>query len=117
MARRTPLVALLVVVALVALVRVRLADVPLERDEGEYAYAGQLILEGVPPYRLAYDMKFPGTYYAYAAVLATFGASPRGIHLGLLAINAATIVAVFALARPTCGPSCPSTAAASRPPI
>ena len=23
---------------------------PLERDEGEYAYAGQLILQGIPPY-------------------------------------------------------------------
>jgi len=33
-------------------VRVRLLDVPWERDEGEYACAGQLILEHVPPYRL-----------------------------------------------------------------
>src|SRR5262249_20001496 len=48
---------------LVALVRLRLADVPLERDEGEYAYAGQLILHGIPPYQQAYNMKFPGTYY------------------------------------------------------
>ena len=47
--------------ALVALVRMRLVDLPLERDEGEYAYAGQLLLQGVPPYELAYNMKFPGT--------------------------------------------------------
>jgi len=44
-----------------ALIRFRLRDMPLERDEGEYAYAGQLILEGIPPYHLAYNMKFPGT--------------------------------------------------------
>lgn len=58
---------LCVVAALVFLagVRLRLADVPLERDEGEYAYAGQLILDGIPPYRLAYNMKFPGAYYAF----------------------------------------------------
>jgi hypothetical protein len=53
-------------------VRLKFADVPLERDEGEYAYAGQLILHGVPPYTLAYNMKFPGTYYAYAALMAVF---------------------------------------------
>jgi len=35
---------LLVTAALVTYVRLRLADVPLERDEGEYAYVGQLIL-------------------------------------------------------------------------
>lgn len=57
--RRTPLLAVLAVIALAATFRVRVADVPLERDEGEYAYAGQLILQGVPPYAQAYNMKFP----------------------------------------------------------
>jgi hypothetical protein len=32
----------------VAFVRIRLMDVPLERDEGDYAYTEQLILQGVP---------------------------------------------------------------------
>ncbi len=94
--------ALLAVVAallFVAYVRLRVADVPLERDEGEYAYAGQLILQGVPPYELAYNMKFPGTYYAYAAILALFGHTPWGIHVGLLLVNAATILLVFAIGR------------------
>jgi len=35
-------------VLFVLAVRMRLRDMPLERDEGEYAYAGQLILQGVP---------------------------------------------------------------------
>jgi len=43
-------------------VRIRLLGIPLERDEGEYAYAGQLFLQGIPPYKLAYSMKLPGTY-------------------------------------------------------
>ena len=91
------LVILAVLVA--AAVRIRLLDVPLERDEGEYAYAGQLILEGVPPYRLAYNMKLPGTYAAYAVIMSVFGQTPRGIHLGLLLVNLATAAILFCLAR------------------
>src|SRR6516165_6895570 len=71
----------------------------LEGDEGEYAYAGQLMLQGVPPYQAAYNMKLPGTYAAYAAIMAVFGQSPAGIHLGLLLVNAASIVLVFLLGR------------------
>ena len=71
----------------------------LERDEGEYAYAGQLILQGIPPYKLAYNMKFPGTYAAYAVIMSIFGQTITGIHLGLLLVNAATIVLIFFLGR------------------
>ena len=78
---------LALVVAVVICVRVRLLDFPLERDEGEYAYAGQLILEGIPPYELAYNMKMPGTYLAYAGLMTIFGETPAGIHLGLLVVN------------------------------
>ena len=56
-----------------ASVRYRLLAFPLDRDEGEYAYAGQLLLEGVPPYKFAYNMKLPGTYLAYAGLMAVFG--------------------------------------------
>jgi len=78
-------------------VRVRLLNLPLERDEGEYAYAGQLMLQGIPPYKLAYNMKLPGTYAAYAAIMGLFGETIAGIHLGLLAINLATLVLLFFL--------------------
>src|SRR5688572_22922280 len=69
-------------------VRVRLREMPLERDEGEYAYAGQLMLQGVPPYKLSYNMKLPGTYAAYALITAVFGQSASAIRLGLALINA-----------------------------
>ena len=88
---------LALVLALAAAVRLMAIDVPLERDEGEYAYAGQLLLQGVPPYAAAYNMKFPGIYAAYAAMLAVFGESTRGIHLGLLVVNAASILLVYLL--------------------
>src|SRR5437588_12691628 len=78
---------LLLVLLLFAGIRWRLREMPLERDEGEYAYAGQLILQGIPPYQLAYNMKLPGTYLAYAAFLRTFGETPAGIHLGLSLAN------------------------------
>jgi 4-amino-4-deoxy-L-arabinose transferase-like glycosyltransferase len=80
-------------------VRLRLGDMPLERDEGEYAYAGQLILDGVPPYKEAFNMKLPGTYIAYAASMAVFGHTPAGIHIGLALVNAATIWLMFLLGR------------------
>jgi hypothetical protein len=79
--------------------RLRLLEVPLERDEGEYAYIGQLILQGVPPYRLAYSVKFPGTAAAYAAIMSVFGQTSAGIHTGLLIVNGATILLVFLLGR------------------
>src|SRR6202140_939096 len=90
-------VVLLAVILFFGAIRWRLLDMPLERDEGEYAYAGQLILQGIPPYRLAYNMKFPGTYYAYSVILALFGQTQWGIHVGLLFINAATVLLVFYL--------------------
>ncbi|MFO1514360.1 MAG: glycosyltransferase family 39 protein [Verrucomicrobiota bacterium] len=86
-------------ILLSVVVRVRLRDMPLERDEGEYAYAGQLLLQGVPPYKDAYNMKLPGTYVSYALIMAVFGQTPSGIHLGLALVNAATIWLMYLLGR------------------
>src|SRR6266478_1076712 len=80
-------------------VRVHLREVPLERDEGEYAYIGQLMLQGIPPYRDAYSMKLPGTAAAYALIMAVFGQTPSGIHLGLALANAASIILIFLIGR------------------
>jgi hypothetical protein len=91
--------ALAVVVLLVIVVRVRLLQIPLERDEGEYAYAGQLLLEGIPPYKLAYNMKLPGTYASYAAIMAVFGETTAGIHFGFLLVNLGTLALLFFVAR------------------
>jgi hypothetical protein len=44
-------------------------------------------------------MKFPGTYAAYAAIMSIFGQTIPGIHLGLLFVNAATVVLIFFLGR------------------
>jgi 4-amino-4-deoxy-L-arabinose transferase-like glycosyltransferase len=91
-------VVLLAVIVFFGAIRWRLLDMPLERDEGEYAYAGQLMLQGIPPYQLAYNMKLPGTYAAYAAILAMFGQTAHGIHLGLLLVNAISVILLYVLA-------------------
>jgi len=83
------------VLGLSVTVRIRLLGIPLERDEGEYAYGGQLLLQGIPPYKLAYSMKFPGTYVAYAIAMFLFGQTITAIHLGLLLVNSATSVLIF----------------------
>lgn len=93
------LAALLLIVAFIAGIRVRLLNMPLERDEGEYAYAGQLILQGIPPYQLVYNTKLPGTYAAYAAMMMVLGQTGRGIHLGLLLVNAASTILLYLLAK------------------
>ncbi|MFP8872487.1 MAG: glycosyltransferase family 39 protein [Myxococcota bacterium] len=87
-----------------ALLRFRLLSVPFERDEGEYAYAGQLILQGIVPYDLAYTMKLPGVSGIYAMMMLVLGQTHESIHLGLLIVNAITIVLVFALGKKLIGP-------------
>jgi hypothetical protein len=88
-------IALGVTIITVSILRLRLVGVPLERDEGEYAYIGKLILDGVAPYTSAYSMKLPGTYFMYALLMTLFGKTIAGIHVGLLIMNAATMLFFF----------------------
>ena len=101
------------VLAAVIAARIHLVQVPLERDEGEYAYAGQLMLQGIPPYKLAYNMKFPGTYAAYAGLMAVFGQTLAGIHIGLLLINFAAVVFMFLIGKELFGTNCGIASAAA----
>jgi len=94
-----PLIFLLLIIVSTIIFRVRLLNVPLERDEGEYAYIGRLILEGTPPYSEAYNMKFPGIYFIYAGVLWLFGETHTAIHFSLLVVNVLSIILLFIFAR------------------
>ena len=86
-------------IVFIAAIRIRLLSTPLERDEGELAYMGQLMLQGIPPYSLAANMKLPGTYAAYALIMAVFGQTIESIHIGLLLVNVSTMLVLFLLAR------------------
>ena len=94
-----PEITIVIAILLIAIIRYPLINVPLERDEGEYAYMGQLLLQGILPYAEAYNMKFPGIYFIYAVVLAVFGKTHTDIHLALLIINAVTIFLIYLLAK------------------
>jgi hypothetical protein len=94
---------LFLILLFVLFVRLRLLAFPLERDEGEYAYVGQLLLRGFPPYSHAYNMKFPGTYMAYAFFMSIFGQTTQGIHLGLMLINFFTVLLVYYLGKKVIG--------------
>ncbi len=94
-----PRAMLVVILLLTIYVRLRLMNVPLERDEGEYAYAGQLLLQGVPPYSMAYNMKMPGIYGVYAVIMSIFGQSCCGIHTGLMVANVLCALLLLAIGR------------------
>lgn len=79
--------------------RIRLLDVPLERDEGGFAYIGQQLLRGVSPYHSGNMKILPGIHFAYAGIMMLFGESPAGIHIGLLVINLLSVVFLYLLAR------------------
>lgn len=90
---------LLVVAAVVLYVRIRLLAVPLERDEGEFAYMGQLLLNGTSPYLHAYTMKLPGVSAVYALFMFLFGQTATAVHLGLLLVNIGAAFLIFLLAK------------------
>jgi hypothetical protein len=113
LSRQAPWLGLAVVLIAVGAVRVRLLEVPMERDEGEYAYGGQLLLRGEPPFAGVYNMKLPGTAVAYAAGMAVFGESTRGARAGLLVAVLATVALVFLLGRRLLGAAGALAAAAA----
>lgn len=106
-------VLLALILLLVVSVRLRLLSLPLERDEGEYAYIGQLLLKGYAPFELAYNMKFPGTSMMYALIMSVFGQSAEGIHAGLLLVSLGTILLMFLAVRRFMGPAIAVFASAS----
>jgi len=91
------------VLVLFAAIRYRLRDIPLERDEGEFAYGGQLLLQGIWPGEGLYTMKFPGTHAAYTVLITLFGQTATGVHIGFTVVNALTILLLFLLARAALG--------------
>jgi Dolichyl-phosphate-mannose-protein mannosyltransferase len=108
-----PLALMCAIILLMVAARIRLLGVPLERDEGEYAYMGRLMLQGFAPYGVAANMKLPGTAAAYALAMAVFGQSVSGIHLGFLLVNLGSVVLVFFLGKRLFGPLAGVAAAAS----
>ncbi|MBC7777079.1 MAG: glycosyltransferase family 39 protein [Phycisphaerae bacterium] len=83
----------LLLIALVA--RLRLLDIPFERDEGVFAYIGRALMGGERLYTDLYDNKLPGLYLIYGLFTSVFGVQPSGIHLGALLWQLATLAVLF----------------------
>lgn len=96
---RRALLYLLTVFAVAALFRYPIAPIPLERDEGEYAYIGQRWLRGDVPYQASFDQKPPGAFAAFAAIERLFGTGPAAIHWGAQIYTLATLAVIFLLGR------------------
>ena len=89
---------LFLVLGLLLLVRLNYCHIPLERDEGEYAYAGSLLLHAHYPYQDAYNMKFPGSYLMYALMMKIGGENIEAIRVGICAILLITALGLMGIA-------------------
>ena len=86
-------------VILFTVVRLRHINIAFERDEGEYAYAGQEILRGGLPFKDFYNMKMPGVYYIMAILFKFFGDSVAAVRISLLCVNYLSAFFIFLTTR------------------
>jgi len=77
--------------------RIQLLAIPLERDEGSFAYISHWLWRGRELYTDMLDSKLPGLYAYYGIFTTLFGYNPVGIHTGLLFANIASGVFFFLL--------------------
>jgi hypothetical protein len=84
-------------VLVVAAVRAPLLAIPLERDEGEYAYIAWRLQYNELPYRDWVDQKPPAVFYVYRFALSLPFEPIRAIHLVGLLFAAASACALFFL--------------------
>jgi 4-amino-4-deoxy-L-arabinose transferase-like glycosyltransferase len=86
-----------VLLGLTLLVRLPDLAVPLERDEGEYAYAAQEIIRGYMPYTDSFCQKPPVVFLWYLTGIAVFGETATGIHLAMAFAAALAALGVYIL--------------------
>ena len=80
------------------LIRKNFFAIPMERDEGIYAYFGRLVLDGAVPYRDFYEHRLPGIFYMYAILVGLFGEF-EGLALGITLLNVGTLTFTYLFAR------------------
>lgn len=91
------LLALSVLLCFIA--RIQLLAIPLERDEGSFAYISHWLWRGRSLYTDMLDSKLPGLYAYYGLFTTLFGYNKVGIHIGLLCANIASGVCFFFCSR------------------
>ncbi len=91
------------IIAVFVLMRATIINIPLERDEGEYAYIAQQAMHGAVPYRDAFDQKPPGIFAIYTAGMFIFGRSAEAIHFFMFLCTLGTMGLLYRLVRRLCG--------------
>lgn len=85
--------------AVVLYARIALLGMPLERDEGGYAYIGERLFGSQLLYSDMLDIKLPGLYFLYWLFNQLPGGHEKSIHLGLLLMHAGALYLFFQWAR------------------
>ena len=90
-----------IVLGFTCFVRFRFLEVPLERDEGGYAYLGWQLLNGDSFASLPAGgaEALPGIFFVYAIILTIFGQTHTSIHLALLFTNIAISFLIFLIGK------------------
>lgn len=83
--------------------RVPFMDVPLERDEGEYAYCAWQMQQGVMPYRDIITHVSPGIFFIYRTAFIMFDHTIRAIRLFTTLYLLLALVLFYYLARQLLG--------------
>ncbi len=94
-ARRVRIWILIAAAIAFAALRAPFLSLPLDRDEGGYAYIAWRMLEGEAPYRDIFDQKPPGIYVAYLGAFVLFGRSAGALHVFMHLWSAGTAVLLF----------------------
>jgi Dolichyl-phosphate-mannose-protein mannosyltransferase len=89
--KNTPHLALWTTLLLALVTRLQLLSLPLERDEGGFAYIGSRLWSGDLLYRQLLDNKLPALYGFYGLFQLLPGAPEVKVHLGLLLVHAGTL--------------------------
>lgn len=80
------------------IVRYQFWEAPMERDEGIYAYFGQLMADGKTPYVDFYEHRLPGIFYAYWLLVIIFGTF-KGLAAGITVLNMSSIALMYVVAK------------------
>lgn len=103
MSKRTEVVLALSIGLLVIAIRAPLMDLPLERDEGGYAFIAWRMALGETPYLDWFDQKPPGIFAAYRVALSLADDAVIGIRALAAVFSAASSIALFYLVRALLG--------------
>ncbi|MBW1972444.1 MAG: glycosyltransferase family 39 protein [Deltaproteobacteria bacterium] len=91
------LILLFFVIVVTIAIRIPSISIPLERDEGEYAYIAWAITQGDVPYKDIFDQKPPIIFYIYLLFLKIGNWNIEAIRVGMIIFTLFTMVFLFFL--------------------